>query len=158
MEASTDEWKGLCPFHPDKNPSFCVNKSGGVFNCFGCNEKGNVISFLMKKEGLSFIDAVKMLQEWSGLGPPSRLDFSVGDWHISEEEEKDADLKNDLWVIADVAGEKLKQNYNNEKYYDTIMNFFQMIDNNLDNPEEIKKLKNELPGILSGLGGKFNIK
>lgn len=56
-------FKGLCPFHNEKTPSFVVSPDKKIFHCFGCGEGGNVFSFLMKIDGLSFIDTVKLLAE-----------------------------------------------------------------------------------------------
>jgi DNA primase len=53
--------KGLCPFHDEKTPSFNVNPSRNMYHCFGCGEGGDVISFLMKIEGLPFTEAVERL-------------------------------------------------------------------------------------------------
>ena len=54
-------WKGLCPFHNEKTPSFNVNADRQIFHCFGCQEGGNVFSFLMKHEGLTFPEAARTL-------------------------------------------------------------------------------------------------
>ncbi len=54
-------WKGLCPFHEEKTPSFNVSPDRGSYHCFGCQEGGNVFSFLMKHEGLTFPEAVRSL-------------------------------------------------------------------------------------------------
>lgn len=54
-------YKGLCPFHQEKTPSFNVNPARQMFHCFGCGEGGDVIAFLMRFEGGSFADAVKQL-------------------------------------------------------------------------------------------------
>ena len=52
---------GLCPFHNEKSPSFSVSPGKQMYYCFGCGEGGNVISFVMKYENYSFIEAVQML-------------------------------------------------------------------------------------------------
>ena len=54
---------GCCPFHNEKTPSFSVNPEKGFFYCFGCHESGNVISFLMKYEGLTFPEALERLAD-----------------------------------------------------------------------------------------------
>ncbi len=58
---------GLCPFHSEKTPSFSVSIEKSMFYCFGCNTGGNAVSFLMKKEGLSFPEAVKSLARKYGI-------------------------------------------------------------------------------------------
>ncbi len=65
-------FKGLCPFHTEKTPSFVVNPVRQSFYCFGCHEKGNVISFLMKIEGKTFIETLKELAEEAGVELPRR--------------------------------------------------------------------------------------
>ena len=51
-------FKGLCPFHDEKTPSFMVDPAKQLYHCFGCGEGGNVYTFLMKKEGLDFREAI----------------------------------------------------------------------------------------------------
>lgn len=58
---------GLCPFHQEKTPSFSVNSGLGIYKCFGCNEAGDVISFLQKIEGLTFPEALKLAAEKAGV-------------------------------------------------------------------------------------------
>ncbi len=58
---------GLCPFHKEKTPSFHVNAERGFFHCFGCKESGGSIDFIMKIEGRTFPEAVRMLAERSGI-------------------------------------------------------------------------------------------
>lgn len=58
---------GLCPFHSEKSPSFTVNEEKKIFYCFGCNATGNVITFLMKKDGLAFPEAVRALASRYGI-------------------------------------------------------------------------------------------
>lgn len=52
---------GLCPFHREKTPSFCVSMDKQIYKCFGCSEGGNVISFIMKIENLDFVDTLEFL-------------------------------------------------------------------------------------------------
>lgn len=58
---------GLCPFHNEKTPSFTVSDQKQIFHCFGCGEGGNALSFIMKKENLSFPEAVKNLGQKLGI-------------------------------------------------------------------------------------------
>jgi DNA primase len=60
-------YKACCPFHKEKTPSFNVNPNLQIFKCFGCGEGGDVISFLMKHQGLDFITAAKVLAERAGI-------------------------------------------------------------------------------------------
>jgi DNA primase len=61
---------GLCPFHSEKTPSFTVSPDKQIFHCFGCSAGGNVFSFLMKQEGLSFPEAARHLAKRYGVDIP----------------------------------------------------------------------------------------
>jgi DNA primase len=65
--AGTGSWKGLCPFHSEKTPSFHVNETRHYFHCFGCGEKGDVIGFLEKIEQRSFMEVVQDLASRAGV-------------------------------------------------------------------------------------------
>lgn len=60
-------WRGLCPFHGEKTPSFYVNPQRGSYHCFGCGVGGTAIRFLMEHDGLAFMDAVKRLADAAGI-------------------------------------------------------------------------------------------
>ncbi len=62
--------KGLCPFHSEKTPSFTASSSKQMFYCFGCGAGGDVITFLMKKEGMEFPEAVHELAKQTGITIP----------------------------------------------------------------------------------------
>ncbi len=59
LQKSGKDYKGRCPFHDDRTPSFYVIPAKGFYNCFGCQESGDVFTFVMKTRGLEFVDAVK---------------------------------------------------------------------------------------------------
>lgn len=67
LKPSGANYKGLCPFHNEKTPSFLVSSSKQIYKCFGCGESGDVISFIMKVENLEFMDAVKFLANKCGI-------------------------------------------------------------------------------------------
>ncbi len=60
-------FKGLCPFHSEKSPSFIVSAERQSYKCFGCGEGGDVISFLQKYEGMSFLEALESLAKQAGI-------------------------------------------------------------------------------------------
>jgi DNA primase len=63
-------FKGLCPFHQEKTPSFHVNPARQFYHCFGCKAGGNAIDFVMKRDNLEFVDAMKRLAEEAGIELP----------------------------------------------------------------------------------------
>jgi len=75
-------YKGLCPFHDEKTPSFNVNPDRGTFYCFGCQEGGDVFSFLMKTENLSFAESARSLAKDAGIEVPES--FTRGEGGLAE--------------------------------------------------------------------------
>jgi DNA primase len=61
LKKSGRNWQGLCPFHPEKTPSFNINAEEGLYYCFGCAAKGDVITFVREIEHLEFVEAVERL-------------------------------------------------------------------------------------------------
>ncbi|MDT8861772.1 DNA primase [Alkalihalobacillus sp. MEB130] len=68
------QYIGLCPFHGEKSPSFSVSPDKQLYHCFGCGAGGNVFSFLMELEGLSFIESVRKLGERANIALPEATD------------------------------------------------------------------------------------
>lgn len=67
-------YKGLCPFHTEKTPSFHVNRDRGFFHCFGCGTGGDVVKFVELQEKLSFPEAVRQLAQRFGIAVPESED------------------------------------------------------------------------------------
>jgi DNA primase len=67
LQRSGREYKGLCPFHGEKTPSFMVNQERQVFHCHGCGEGGDLFSFVQKIERLDFRETLEMLAERAGV-------------------------------------------------------------------------------------------
>lgn len=66
------EYKGCCPFHKEKTPSFYVNDMKGFYHCFGCGKHGDSIGFLMDHDNMSFMDAVEQLASLAGMQVPKQ--------------------------------------------------------------------------------------
>lgn len=73
LKQSGRNFKGLCPFHTEKTPSFMVSPDKQIWHCFGCNEGGDAISFTEKIEGLTFGEAVRELAKRTGVKLPSNF-------------------------------------------------------------------------------------
>ena len=65
-------FKAHCPFHKEKTPSFMVNTEKQIFHCFGCGTGGNIFSFLMQHDRLTFPEAVRQLADHVGVQIPER--------------------------------------------------------------------------------------
>lgn len=86
LRKSGATWKGLCPFHGEKTPSFHVNGDKGFFHCFGCGVGGDVIKFVELNDKVSFPEAVRQLAARAGLTVPEAED-SKQDAESSRERE-----------------------------------------------------------------------
>ena len=67
LKKSGQNWKGLCPFHAEKTPSFMVSPSKQIYHCFGCASGGDIFTFLMKFENLSFQESLQILAKKAGV-------------------------------------------------------------------------------------------
>lgn len=67
LKKTGSDYVGLCPFHSEKTPSFSVSPSKGIYKCFGCGKSGDVYSFLMDYDKLTFVDAVNYAAKSVGL-------------------------------------------------------------------------------------------
>jgi DNA primase len=67
LTRSGKKWKGLCPFHPEKSPSFYVDPDLGLFHCFGCHVGGDLFAWVMRTENVDFREALTLLAERAGI-------------------------------------------------------------------------------------------
>src|SRR5580658_1890822 len=74
-KAGAQNFSGLCPFHPEKTPSFSVHATRQFFHCFGCGESGDVFTFIQKVENITFPEAVRLIAQKLGV-PMPKLTFS----------------------------------------------------------------------------------
>ena len=72
LKRSGRNYTGLCPFHQERSPSFNVNPERQIFRCFGCGEGGDVFSFVMKAQHLTFPEALRSLADRYGIQLPDR--------------------------------------------------------------------------------------
>ena len=94
-------YKGLCPFHGEKTPSFHVNRDKGFFHCFGCSVGGDVFKFLELHEKIGFQDAVKMLAQ--------RFGVTVPELERSEDERASSLERESLLKVHEAAAEWFQQ-------------------------------------------------
>ncbi len=70
LKRTGKSWKGCCPFHQEKSPSFHVHPDSGIWKCYGCQKGGNVFMFLVEREGMSFPEAVRQIARECGIALP----------------------------------------------------------------------------------------
>ncbi|MDO9527953.1 MAG: DNA primase [Syntrophales bacterium] len=93
---------GLCPFHKEKNPSFTVNPDKQIFYCFGCGEGGNVFTFLMKIDNMSFPEAVRHLA--------GKMGIVIGSRHMGGAEKKEISIREELKRVNLLAAQYFSKN------------------------------------------------
>lgn len=136
LKRSGRNFMGLCPFHHEKSPSFCVSPDKQIFHCFGCGVGGNSIHFTMKMENLDFKDALEVLANRAGIELPK-----TG----SEYDDKKARLRARVFEINEMAA-----NFYHENLYLPTSKIAQ---------EYIKKRKMDnktLKKFMIGYSGNFN--
>jgi DNA primase len=94
-------YKGLCPFHDEKTPSFMVSPAKGIYKCFGCGASGNSAKFVMEHERISFPEALRLLAKKYNI---EIVEEVQSDEQIHEKEERDA-----LFVVTEFAKNRFKR-------------------------------------------------
>jgi DNA primase len=102
-KSGASRYMGLCPFHNEKTPSFTVHVVHQFYKCFSCGAGGDVVKFVMEKEGLSFWEALKQLAERYGIPLPKRSQYS----------DEDSRLRGSAFEMHEMAQEAFRANLEN---------------------------------------------
>ncbi len=97
LKAAGANFRALCPFHNEKSPSFMVSPEKQIFHCFGCGEGGDIFSFVMKIEGVDFIEALRILAPKAGV-------------QLKKQNPQLISLRNKLLDILDISKKYYNQN------------------------------------------------
>ncbi len=122
-------YQALCPFHVEKTPSFSVSQDKQIFHCFGCGKGGNVFTFLMEHDNMSFVEAVKHLAEKAGIKIPER-----------KVDDKTREQFERLHYAQQVALDYFKTTLYSTKYKDKILNYLHTKRNLTDESIELFQL------------------
>ena len=76
-------FRGLCPFHTEKTPSFYIRPQTQTYRCFGCNKSGSAFDWLMEREHLDFAEALRTLANITGVALPERRESRSGRAHAT---------------------------------------------------------------------------
>jgi DNA primase len=95
LKKAGTNYLGLCPFHAEKTPSFTVNPVKGMFHCFGCGVGGDVVSFVMRMEGLPFPEALRVLAR--------RVGVEIVERPLTAREKRFADERETLYQLYEIA-------------------------------------------------------
>ena len=101
-KAGSGRFKGLCPFHSEKTPSFNVSADKGFYKCFGCGKAGDMINFVMETEGLQFTESVEAIAQRFGF----TLEYEEGSGGPSKETRS---LRQEIFEIHDLAADYYRQ-------------------------------------------------
>ncbi|MCC5023032.1 MAG: DNA primase [Candidatus Synoicihabitans palmerolidicus] len=102
LKKAGSRFKGLCPFHQEKSPSFHVNPDMGVYKCFGCGKSGDLITFVRETEGLNFIESVEALGQ--------RFNVSIEYENGSGPSREERSLRQEIFELHELA----TQHYHDE--------------------------------------------
>ena len=107
LKKAGQNFKGLCPFHNEKSPSFTVSPTKQIYHCFGCQESGGVISFLMNHEHLSYPEAVKNLA--------GRYNIEIEEKEYTPEEKEERGKAESFSIILKMAADWFRDQFENSE-------------------------------------------
>ena len=95
LRKSGSNYKGLCPFHNEKTPSFIVSPARGTCHCFGCGRGGNPIGFIMEHEQVTYPEALRWLAK--------KYHIEIRERELSDEERKEQSLRESMFIVNEWA-------------------------------------------------------
>ena len=95
LRKSGANYKGLCPFHDEKTPSFHVSPSRGICHCFGCGKGGNAVGFIMEHEQMTYPEALRWLA--------AKYHIEIQERELSDEEKKEQSERESMFIINEWA-------------------------------------------------------
>lgn len=95
LRKSGANYKGLCPFHADKTPSFYVSPSRGICHCFSCGKGGNAVSFLMEHEQIDYPDAIRWLAH--------KYNIEIQERELTDEERRQENERESMFIVNEWA-------------------------------------------------------
>jgi DNA primase len=101
-KSGTQRYMGLCPFHSEKTPSFTVHVVHQFYKCFSCGAGGDVVKFVMEKEGVGFYEALKLLADRYGIPMPKRSQYA----------DEDSKLRGAIFQMHELAQENFRAHLN----------------------------------------------
>lgn len=123
LKKAGSRYKGLCPFHQEKSPSFHVNPDMGVYKCFGCGKSGDLITFVRETEGLNFLETIEALGqrfsvqiEYEAGSGPSREERSLRQ-ELFELHEVAAQHYHDAFRATDATGEWMRRYWTEDRQF-----------------------------------------
>ena len=105
-------YKGLCPFHDDRTPSFSVSPAKGVYKCFSCGKAGNVVNFIMEHEQMTYPDALKWLA--------NKYHIEVKEKELTPEEKAAQTERDSLFIVNEWAAKYFQEQMNDTEEGKTI--------------------------------------
>lgn len=97
LRKSGANYKGLCPFHEEKTPSFHVSPARGICHCFGCGKGGNAVSFIMEHEQMTYPEALRWLA--------AKYHIEIHERELSDEEKKEQSERESMFIVNEWASD-----------------------------------------------------
>jgi DNA primase len=133
----------LCPFHDDKNPSFSVRKESGVYHCWGCGEKGNLVTLVSKLENISTKEAWKKINKKDNLGDSYRI---INSFIMDNNKKEKINLDDTYYHIKNLFDVLLYRNNQNKHFRKRLYNVLKNEEDFKPFLERQKLLKQKIAG------------